>query len=791
MWLLMRLTFILTAVAGLSAYNQAINILKRLPQAPGTPLVDSPFDGLTIPPYDPATNSYNISINDERSKVASTVQDKVFPLLHKEDSPRLWRILGDIHMFGNYSVSQNVTEAERYYQKLVTNPLSPIVDTAHAYYVLGFIYSSNLFPEIKSNEALGQLYYQQAADMGLIDAIMVLANRHSQSKLNCPLALMHYTKLAEYGFRWYNSTPRPVTVDGDVLYNIRLPDFSGGIYGKGISELQILVFLPRDHHLVVRNHASEYNMEIDDNVFFYYYYDAADYLSGDYMVAKNITEARAILEKCVDQGKKYAPEYNIHSQTDQYSLGLCHAKLADLMMQDKHPQLKKIGELLDAAVQIYPESYSIYTLLGRLYTMQGRTKLAANAFTRAINRKSVESLTRLGELFTKVSPDEDPAQAYNAPEIYNLMEWLAHNGSTKGLYYYLDFIQLGFAKDITGQPEMKCLYKVYYYKLIVERMLKFFYPSLQTAFDHYIRGNFDQALVLYAMAAAKGLALAQVSAASILYQRPSLADRNPETMQKWSCHRVDLAIDFLGSASATVDDAMVLLGDIYHDGVPGCIEQDLVKAYHYYHKLVFVSRLIQGAYKLGRLYEYGKTPHSNTSDYYKANRYYEMSRESMLHRDEYDTVYQKEPANRNLVPILWALARLRFKLFFSIGSKQKPLRRHVGWLELIKGLGRKKTVMRRDTTEMPLNNHDSEIYDTGDYIVIFTTLLFFFALFIQIVVRQVRRGRQMNQQANPINQNPAPPDQEGNNEENEQGWQFNGPGVQFRRGNFQFQFFAI
>lgn len=784
-------------LAAASQLHQAKEYLSELPQVPGTPLVSNVFHTIIVPTLNSSTPQQNVNRDKHQLAVASQVERKVLPVLKTTNTPEVWRMLGDIYMFGNYSVAPDVVTAEGLYRQIANHKSSSNTDRGHAYFMLGFIHGLDLFPEFPADEARSHLYYQQAVDLDNVNALLVMANHLKKLKKTCQQSLMYYNKLAELGIDWLEKNPRPVTVDGDVLYNIRLPDFNGGIYGNDISEAPILVYLPRENHMVLRNQISEYNLEMEDHAYFYYYYEAADYLLGDYLVPKNVTKAREVLQQCVNQGEdEFAPEYNIHSQTDRYYLAMCQAKLSALMLTDDNPDMDKVSDYLTRAAQLAPKSRTVYNLIGQMFVRQGQYAEAIKAFKRAVDRGSIEAMTRLAELMTMTAPNGDPAKAKDAERLYQLMNWLAFNGSTKGLYHYLDYVQLGFAAQV--DPTLlvpRCQLLTYYYLVLVDRMLLFFYPLLKPAFEHYIRGNFQQALVLYAIAAEQGLSPAQVSAAHLLYQRPTMAQRRWDQLPQYDCHRVLLALEYLKRASLSDSDSMVLLGDIYHDGIPGCIDPDMSKAYHYYHKLLYHHRLQQGSFKLGRMYEYAEAPGCNgTADYYMANRLYEQSRDSMDLEDDLDEVYRRPYHRRNRIPILWALLRLRFKLFFSIGDRRRDARPRAGWLDRIKRLG------RRRHSQPPSNNdnmdasapttgsnidYQSPSYDSGDYIVIFITLAFFFAVFIQNMIRQVRRAR--NPGANVDN---VPVDNIDENEENQDGWDFNGR-IRFRRQNFEFQFFAI
>ncbi|CAN3372285.1 hypothetical protein DIURU_004588 [Diutina rugosa] len=793
-------TLVWAALAAASKLHEAVDTLSELPQVPGAPIVSNVFHSIAIPVWN-STSYHPGPVRDyERSKVARTVEIDVIPVLDTTNTPESWRMLGDIYMFGNYSITPNVTKAEQLYRRIANDESSTDTNRGHAYFMLGFIYGSDLFPEFPADKARSHLYYQQAVDLDNVDALLVMANQLKKSKKTCQQALMYYNKLAEYGMDWLEKNPRPVTVDGEVSYNIRIPDFNGGIYGDDISETSISVYSPRENHMIYRNQISEYNLELEDHAYFYYYYEAADYLSGDYLVAKNVTKAREVLQQCVNQGEdEYAPEYNIHSQTDRYYLGMCQAKLSALMMTDENPDMVKVNEYLNRAAKLAPKSRMVYNLLGQMLVKQGEYGDAVRAYKRAIDRGSIEAMTRLAELMSKTAPNGDPAKAKDAERLYQLMNWSAFNGSTKGLYHYLDYVQSGFAAQVDPALMVpRCQSLTYYYSVLVDRMSSFFYPSLRPAFEHYIRGNFQQALILYAIAAEQGSSPAQVSVAHLLYQRPTMAQRRWDNVPQYDCHRVSLALEYLKRASLADSDTMVLLGDIYHDGVPGCIEPDMSKAYHYYHKSSYHHRSQQGSFKLGRMYEYAEAPGCNgTADYYMANRLYEQSRDSMDLEDELDEAYNRPYHRRNRIPISWALLRLRFKLFFSIGDRRREPRSRAGWLDRIKRLGRRRHSQPASTNDnldasAPTTasniDHQSHPYDSGDYIVIFITLAFFFAVFIQNMIRQVRRAR------NPgINVDNVPVENIDENDENQNrdGWDFNGPGIRFRRQNFEFQFFAI
>ncbi|CAN3476470.1 hypothetical protein DICA0_D18140 [Diutina catenulata] len=830
--------FLATTALAKTPLERANDLLAPLAEVPGQPVVDNVYTALPIPPWDNATSDYALirpmstDDRDDRDRTRKIVEERVLPLLQQSAEPRALRMRADIHMFGNYSVAANYSLALGLYHQLAISEHASDDDRGHAYLMLGFIHSSGVTGHPR-DPPRAQLYYQMAADLNNIDAMMVVAYRHSQRKSTADLAVNYYTKLAEYGIRWWHGYQRPITIEEPLYYNIRLPDFAGGLYGKDVSEERVSIFAPREHHLHVRNQASEYHMDLEEHEYFHYYYDAADYLSGDYLVPRDVSRAIEVLQTCVAQGAAtYGPRYQIASQMDKYYLPMCQTKLAELYMASWGPgptitglgaadagsdtpeagsgqglaSFATVEELLTRAHLIHEDMSRPLAQLGKLWqrghgSTKPNIKKAADYYAKAVARGSKESLLRLALLLLDISTNQDPLKSPDSRRIYDLVKQASFNGSAPAIYYYCDMIQSGVAQAVDPQfVPVKAQTLSKYYQTMIDRMESFFYPGLPSAFAHYVRGNFQNALVLYALAAEQGSPNAQVSAAHLLYQRPSLAEKFQGQAPQSDCERVAMALRYLDMASEEVVDAMVMLGDIHHDGIPGCVPVDLAKAHHYYRKS-FGLRSEQGAFKLGKMYEYGHAPSTNGSaDYFMAHRYYDYAMEMIDVKNNYD-LRKHRSITRNRLPISWALLRLRFKLMFSIGGPKPPSSQSQGWFDTLRRVRRKQAPTAPEPEVAGYEDdyaNQGETYDTGDYLVIFITLLFFFFLFIQNMIRQVRRVR--GGQVPPARAQPqaaqadgeAAQDQQGQNQE---GWRVDldgpVPNARFARGNFQFQFFAI
>lgn len=738
------------------------------------------YGGLYIPQYDFIEHDYVNRVDVVDEDLLRGIE------LLESNTNHLKSIitLADLNIFGHDTLKVNYSKALKLYERAVE-----IEGNGHAYFMLGFIYSTGLFGEVPMDQAKANLYYQFAMENGDTNATLVLAYKNFHGigvPANCELGLHYYSRLSHLGMKYlsdnYMNDP-----DEDLVYNIRLSDFNGGIYGDKMSETPTSIISKEKIYSQISNQYDEHNLDVEAHEYVQYYYDALKYYDGDYFLDRDYTKAIKLLSSCVTHGDKvYGPsKYKSINELDKFYLSRCHARLG-------HMYLRGIGIeqnydmaqfLLETSLKVKETANAMNDLgymhenaLGK-FTERNSTK-ALEYYFKASDKDSNEARLNRARILTELSPAHNPMQGNYGKLIFTQIKNAMYNHNTKALYYFSNFLQSGLAQQVEPNRQLSCVGTVVYNKIFVEKMEKLFQPHLKSAFDELIKGNYKNALIRYLIAAEQGLENAQMSSSYLLYQvQPLLQDRETKTFSE---PRIRAAIKYLELASTQKNvDATILLGDIYLNGLEQ-FEKDSVKAFSYYKKAA-QHHSSHGCFRLAHMYEYGLGTVNNSVDYFMAKRYYDLS---IQYKEELDA---KLEITSNHIPINWALLRLRFKYLFNKKKFKNNHGEQGGWFKAFKNIGNTnhKVVESDKANDKATAHHEGttlideaaiEVYEIADYVVIFVTLFFFVAFFVQNLVRQWRRRR-----------NPQ------ENEENRNGNQFdwNGNGLQIRRGNFEFQFFAL
>ena len=771
--------------------------------------------GLEIPQFNPLTSNYE---TEQVYNVTYLELAEAVSLLEKaalRNSVDALRTLGDLNIFGNFSHPTNYQLAKKYYEKAIQ-----VAPDGHAYFMLGFIYSTGLFGEFEVNQHKANLYYQFAMENGDTNALLVLAYRHLKGievPANCEMALPLYAKLANMGIEWVqNRFLRGVD------YNIRISDFNGGLFGEKLSETSSSIEIRSKLFADLKQTFEEHKFNADEHEYVTLYYTGMEHLKGDYFEDRNLTRAFHEFQKCVELGDEIygANDYKNMEPIDRIYLSSCQLNLGRMYLhglsipRDVYQAEKFFN--LSTLIQGNADAYNDLGVIEENgYLRESNISRAIEYYAAAISKKSPEANKNLAKLLMKVY-GENPASDDQKREIYKYMKDATYLGNTQALYYMGQFMENGLAAAVDPDLKISCSRMVKYYAEFVRRLSAFYAPHLKYSFEQLVCGQYKNALVGYLIAAEQGFEPAQVSAAYLLYQLQPLSNAK----KQFTTDRVRTAVKYLDRASKQGNvDATILIGDILA-GVDSKAhaEIDKERSFNYY-KLAADRHSSHGAYKLGEMYENGLVPGDNTTDYYLAKRYYDQSlqlREKMdLERHLSGSKISLSKAHIN-----WALLRLRFKYLFN----RKAFKTHDngtgkdGWLSAFKKIGRKSSndildhggergqhqhqqlqqqrqrqqdsMSRADAQHMGGardGEHDYvENYDIGDYLVIVLTFAFFSFFFIRNMFghwQQMRNGQV------PIDQNRNR--QDGGQDGGQDGFNWNGNQIAFRRGNFEVQFFAL
>lgn len=785
----------ITCANGNELYRDAMEIIHKLPLQYNLrePVYNhnNIDNNLFIPQY-----RHDIDDFETTSPRSKTTEEREFEkavlLLEQaaaKDDPDALVTAADVYMFGNYSTTANYSKALEYYHRVVS-----INANGHAYFMLGFLYSTGAFGELTIDQAKANLYYEFGMANGDTSSILALAYRNlvgNGMPINCDLALYYYSRVAHIGIDLLKDHNEENEED-DLFYNIRLPDFNGGIYGDKVSESTSSIYSTSKSYISSKNTLNEF-MDIDHESVDYYY-DALEQYDGDYFISKNHSKAFEILNECVDYGESVygAKNYRNANEINIVFLSRCQGLLGHMYLKGHGTErdYEKAFHWLNISTSLRNTSEALNDI-GSIYEkglVNGKqnTLTAIKYYKDSISLGSHEARLNLAKLLINESGNEQVHLSPYRDQIYENVQKAVYKGNTEALYYLGEFLQSGVATAVHKDIKITCENTVMYYKIFAERLERYFMPHLKYAFDELRFGNFKNALIGYLLAAEQGLENAQVSSSYLLCQlQPLVLNYKRKT---FSNERVKSSIKYLERASLQNNvDATVLLGDIYLNGIEGSnFSTDYSKAFMYFNKASH-QHSSHGSYNLAYMYEYGLGP-DNAVDYFMAKRYYDLS---LKYRDMTEK-------NSNKIPINLALLRLRLKFLFN---KKKFNTNNsgetTGWLSAFKKIRHNNKQETSDSLERANarakahheggSYYDDEEYDIGDYLVIFITVIFFMIFFIQNIYRQLRRMRNANQGEQ---QNDNQQGQGQNREEQQQnGWV--GNQFRFRRGNFEFHFFAL
>lgn len=733
-----------------------------------------------IPQYDTQSQTY-LGLGWTDSHAQQYRDTYILPLLKKAaslNSTDALSALGDIYTFGNFSTDPQYHKALQYYHRAVEIRSHP-----HAYFMLGFMYSTGMFGAVDADAAKGQLYYHLAMEAGDVNALLVMAYRLAAGigcPKNCQLALVYYSKLARIGYQYLleNGDDFEPT---ETSFSVRLPDFNGGIYGEQVSETDLTVTqLKRE---ALDNFEHDYD-NFDRSVILKYF-SALDEYMGHYDRPKNYTRAKEYLEECSLYTKSMTGvKLQSLSTLDTYRLRRCDALLGHMYLKGQGTD-KDYDKALNHLMQPVFKNNSSDTVddIGWMYekgliTGEPDIQSAMEYYKIGIGLNSPRSHRLMSQLLISQAPFGDILSSPNKRDIVRLMLRAATDGDVEALYHFGEFIQSGYTKDVA--KDYTCFGNIVFWRVFIERLQGLFFPHLNYAVNELYYHNYKNSLVGFLIAAEQGLDSAQVSAAWLLYQADTFPNKQKKTYERG---RVESAMKYFQRASDQGDiDATIFLGDIYFYGVESAgIKPDYAKAFELYRTAAH-AKSSHGCFNLAYMYEHGLGVVDGTVDYYMAKRYYDLSLK-----------YSEKGFDTNQIPIYFTLFKLRLK-YLLWGKKNKLDTDQNSWFDAFTNLGSSEQKLAQEARlaeeradERAREHHEGTDADDlaylepsfGDYFVLGITIFVFVGIFLRnIIQRWARRGDAGNQ---------AQPQQQ----QEQQGWNFNALGAHFQRGNFEFHFMAL
>lgn len=731
-------------------YLSAIDSLRHLPHKYGAykPVYtkENIDDGVWIPQYDESIQDYITKYKYEPQKEAfqgiAMLQEAA-----EAGSSEAASTLGDIYTFGNFSIPVNYTTAMTYYHKAVS-----VEPNGHAYFMLGFMYSTGMFGETPKNKQRAAVYYDFAVKNGDFNALLVLANRHLhgiECAIDCPVSKFYYSAAARKT-RVVLAQHDLDLVDDYITYDVALTDYNGGIYGRRVSESPLTITNRVSGFLAVRESLRDKNLNSQDTDIIDYYFDAYESFHGSHFNERNYTEAFHDAISCVvHAGNKFdGPYFDLATQIDKFIWSRCLTMLSRMYSDGLgvSANMTKAYIWLRQAERLYNDIHTQFAFAAfhrhdPAYTGTFSIKAHQHLLQAASNGSSVAAflIAKLG-----IAP-KLPLQTGYSKNHYDLMKYAAKNDVALALFYYADAVESGFAASVGDKYD--CEQTTGFFKAFVEESERLMLPHVGYAFEEFRYGNYKNALLGYLMAAEQGLASSQVSAAYLLYQLDPIFSFNQKTRLP---ERIRSAFTYLELASAQNHlDATILLGDLYSKGFEEAgIPPDYTKAFAYYSKAA-LSASGHGCYKLGYMYEYGLGSPNNTIDNFMAKRYYDMSRKYYTDKDLSQQITE---AKASTFPVTLALLRLRFKMLFQ-GTKSEKGMESPGWFSTFKKLAKSDDKSKENNAQAKSEAHSEgstyegeDEYETFDYVVLILTIAFFLYMAVENLRGQFRRmgGRRNN-----------------------------------------------
>lgn len=736
-----------------------------------------------LPSYNEKIQAYEkepLVDHQARKFMLESVIPKLNDIANSEDPHNVDALvtLGDIYTFGNYSMTSDYPKALEYYERAIT-----IKSHGHAYFMLGFIYSTGMFGEIPVNQPKSQLYYQLAVENDDVNALMVMAYKLSEGidvPKNDELALVYYSRLAQFGYEFYKANEDEIE-PAEISFDVKLPDFIGGIYGDDVSESIKSVATSKKAVLESYDHLQYYEtdavVDLFDSKMIHHYFHALHDYDGYYDTPKDYGKAKDSLEQCIEVGKKLPTYKKLSSMSfnDKIRLSKCFLLLGHMYMkgQGVEKDYHNATELFHELIRFFNDSDALSDL-GYIYEKglldEPDLAKARNYYNESYIQSSETGARRISQLMMSSVPYDDIMASDMRKEIVLFMKDATNRGDTEALFHFGNFIQLGYTQGVLKPYSVST--NILYYKIFIQRLGRYFFPHLKYAFDQLNSYNYKSALVGYLIAAEQGLDKAQISAAWLLYQLDPFPLKDTK---QYSHHRVKHAMTYLKRASDQGDmDATIFLGDIYFYGVEGGnITVDYEKSFNLYSKAAN-SQSPHGCFSLAYMYEHGLGVANNTIDYFMAKRYYDLSLK-----------YRVARTKENNIPIYFALLKIRIK-YLIWGQRVESTEEQKSWFSLLKQLGsdydQQQQQEQEDDTKARQQHENvegeywaDEEFGFGDFIVLAITVMVFLTFFVRGINQRLRGGGQRR---------PGEPQQPGNNDN--EPWR-----VEFRGANFEFQFFAL
>ncbi|CCE63088.1 hypothetical protein TPHA_0D04540 [Tetrapisispora phaffii CBS 4417] len=519
-------------------------------------------------------------------------------------------LLAQIHLWGEYGYPNNKTLAYSYLNKY--NEMIGFTD-GEALFDLAVMLSTGLFGAIPIDIGKSLLYYQQAASLGNMKAKQALAYRYANGlnvPRDCNMALLLYRELSDEVRSKYSDYEWNVALPYMETYNIRIPDFQGGLLGEGLSSTHSsttrkdsvrpditssLLTQMNGGQIVLqfgigaKDYAADGESDDSNDKLVDLYYTAWDLYKGTYERNRDVESARTILELAIEV---YSSSEPYMDNLQIYFFGKCYYLLGHIYFTGEgisKPDIERAQLLLQKSIDIVENVSAVKSKAN--IDMGLINQFIKNDTSKAIKyyRNVLEENVNDGTADYQLSKLSSEKPELNLGDPFVLMQTAYRRSHIAGTYEYAKMIE----ESVNNY--YSCEDTSFLFKRFLEMNEVIVAPQLRIAFSELLKGNTEVALWAYAQAAEQGFEAAQISAAYLLYQDAYLMEEVPETTDE----RKSMAISYYNRAFKQNNiDAAIIAGNIFYN------MKDYSKAIAMYQSasLRFAPQAI---WNLGYMYEHG------------------------------------------------------------------------------------------------------------------------------------------------------------------------------------------
>lgn len=569
---------------------------------------------------------YTLFWNEKATEWQRTVYNLLVESSNQYDNAEATYALAQLHLWGDYDFPHNKTLAFKYADKF--NNLTRWTNSS-ILFDLAVMHSTGLFGEIPVEPLKAVLCYQRAASLGDIRAKNALAYKYytgSNVPRDCNRALLLYREIADEIRDSFADEEWNVYFPYVESFNVRIPDFSDGLLGKGISLMALSTkrmasarpditssFLTRmNGGQIILNFGSGSNGaafandddESDDRLVDIYY-TAWDEYKGTYTKNRNCDAARRLLEVTFTAYDSQVP-YMDNLQRFFY------ARCLDLL-----GHIYFTGEAQESQNIALAEKYLQRSIevIGKSSSVRCRSNIDLGLINQYVYGNETEAIRYYKRMGSSHSNDgtvefqlaklSKKYPALHLGDPFTLMQTAYLRGHSPSIY------EFAVMTEQSINNRYSCEDTTYYLKRFAEENELILAPQLRIAYGELLRGNAEVALWAYAQAAEQGFEAAQVSAAYILYQLPFNFEDPPRTIPE----RKLMAISYYIRAFKQDNvDAGVVAGNIFYD------MGNYTKAMSMYQS-ASLKFSPQAIWNLGYMYEHGL---GTDVDFHLAKRYYDQ-----------------------------------------------------------------------------------------------------------------------------------------------------------------------